>query len=104
MQAARSYTRAMDDELRARAAGAGWRKLVVDGIVATPVSLKRGPAVKLVDGARTETVDREDWAARLDALLADAQRAHLLAPEGDVHARRTKRGKWLVSVSRPSST
>jgi SAM-dependent methyltransferase len=92
------------DELRERAAGEGWRKLVVDRVVATPVALRRGPAVKLVEGARTETVDRADWPGRLDALLADAQRAHLLAPDGDLHARRTKRGKWLVSLGRPSST
>jgi SAM-dependent methyltransferase len=92
------------EELRARAAGDGWRKLVVDGITATPVSLKRGPAVKVVDGAHTETVDRDEWPARLDALLADGVRAHLLSPDGDVHARRTKKGKWLVSIGRASST
>jgi SAM-dependent methyltransferase len=92
------------EELRARAAGDGWRKLVVDGITATPVTLKRGPSVKVVHGAHTETVDRDDWPARLDALLANGVRAHLLSPEGDVHARRTKKGKWLVSIGRASST
>jgi hypothetical protein len=92
------------EELRAGAAGGGWRKLVVDGVVATPVSLKRGEAVKLVDGALTETVDRADWPERLDGLLAQARHAHLLAPDGDVHARRTKKGRWLVSRGRPSST
>ena len=92
------------EELRARAAGDGWRKLVVDGVTATPVSLKRGQAVKLVDGARTETVDRAEWPERLDGLLAEARSAHLLSPDGDVHARRTKRGRWLVSLGRPSST
>jgi SAM-dependent methyltransferase len=28
----------------------------------------------------------------------------LLAPDGDVHARRTKKGRWLVSRGKPSST
>ena len=92
------------EELRARATGDGWRKLVVDGVTVTPVSLKRGQAVKLVDGPRTETIDRADWPERLDDLLAEAHSAHLLSPDGDVHARRTKRGRWLVSLGRPSST
>jgi SAM-dependent methyltransferase len=91
------------EQLRSRALAEGWRKLVVDGIAATPVSLKRGPAVKLVDGPRTETVPREEWAPRLDALLDGAHNVHLLAPDGDVHARRTKKGKWLVSKGKPSS-
>ncbi|HST13296.1 MAG TPA: SAM-dependent methyltransferase [Gaiellaceae bacterium] len=91
------------EELRARALADGWRKLVVDGLTATPVDLARGPALKLVDGAHTETVDRSSWPERLDALLADARNVHLLAPDGDLHARRTKKGRWLVSSGRPSS-
>jgi SAM-dependent methyltransferase len=92
------------EELRARAVGDGWRKLVADGVTATPVTLRRGDAVKVVDGPRTESVPREDWPARLDALLADARHVHLLAPDGDLHARRTKKGRWLVSRGKPSST
>jgi len=91
------------EELRERALSDGWRKLVVDGVTATPVDLARGPAVKVVDGPRTETVELSAWAERLDALLADARNVHLLAPDGDVHARRTKKGRWLVSRGRPSS-
>jgi SAM-dependent methyltransferase len=91
------------EQLRSRALGEGWRKLVADGIAATPVTLKRGPAVKVVDGPRTETVPREDWPARLDALLENARNVHLLAPDGDLHARRAKRGNWLVSHGKPSS-
>jgi SAM-dependent methyltransferase len=91
------------ESLRERALGDGWRKLVVDGVTATPVELRRGPAVKVVDGARTETVERADWPGRLDTLLDDARNAHLLSPDGDVHARRTKKGKWLVSEGKPSS-
>jgi SAM-dependent methyltransferase len=91
------------DELRERALAAGWRKLVADGISVTPVTLRRGEALKVVDGAHTETVARDDWPARLDVLLADARNVHLLAPDGDFHARRTKKGKWLVSRSRASS-
>jgi len=92
------------EQLRERAVGVGWRKIVVDGVTATPVELRRGAAVKIVDGPRTETVPLEAWPERLDALLDDARNAHLLGPDGDVHARRTKKGKWLVSAGRPSSS
>jgi SAM-dependent methyltransferase len=92
------------EELRARAAGEGWRKVVADGVTAEPVALRRGPAVKIVDGPRTETVPRAEWPGRLDALLAEARNVHLLSPDGDLHARRTKKGRWLVSRGRPSST
>src|SRR5437868_6920728 len=91
------------EELRERALAGGWRKLVVDGVTATPVELARGPALKVVDGAHTETVDRDAWPDRLDALLAAARNVHLLAPDGDLHARRTKNGRWLSSRGRPSS-
>ncbi len=67
------------------------------------MTVARGDAVKVVDGARTETVPLEEWPTRLDALLAGATNVHLLAPDGDVHARRGKRGTWLVSRGRPSS-
>jgi SAM-dependent methyltransferase len=92
------------EQLRSRALGEGWRKLVADGISATPVTLKRGPAVKVVDGPQTETVPREEWPARLDTLLEGARNVHLLAPDGDLHARRTKKGNWLVSQGKPSSS
>jgi SAM-dependent methyltransferase len=91
------------NELRELALGRDWRKLVADGVAASPVELRRGPAVKVVDGPRTETVPIERWPERLDALLQDAHDVHLHAPEGDVHARRTKRGRWLVSRGRPSA-
>ncbi len=91
------------EQLRERALGEGWRKLVVDGVAATPVEVRRGAAVKLVDGPRTETVPRSHWPGRLDELLADAHNVHLLAPDGDLHARRTKKGAWLVSAGKASS-
>jgi SAM-dependent methyltransferase len=91
------------EQLRSRALGEGWRKLVVDGVTITPVLLKRGAVVKVVDGPRTETVPREEWPVRLDALLESARNVHLLAPDGDLHARRTKKGNWLVSHGKASS-
>jgi SAM-dependent methyltransferase len=48
-------------------------------------------------------VPLDRWPARLDALLEDARDVHLHTPGGDVHARRTKRGRWLVSRGRPSA-
>ena len=92
------------EQLRELALSDGWRKLVVDGVTATPVSLRRGPAVKVVDGARTETVPREEWPARLDALLDPARNVHLLAPDGDLHARRTKKGLGSSRAASPRRT
>jgi len=92
------------NELREVAVGRDWRKLVADGVAATPVELRRGPAVKVVDGVRTETVPHASWPARLDQLLETARNVHLHAPAGDLHARRTRRGRWLVSRGKPSST
>jgi SAM-dependent methyltransferase len=92
------------DEIRELAGNAdGWRKLVVDGLAASPVDLSRGRAVKLVDGERTEIVDAAAWPARLDALLEDATHVHLHGDERDLHARRTKKGRWLTSSGRPSA-
>src|SRR5690348_3738095 len=91
------------NELRELALGREWRKLVADGVAASPVELRRGPAVKIVDGVRTETVPVQGWPDRLDALLEGARNVHLHAPGGDIHARRTKRGRWLVTHARPSS-
>jgi len=50
-------------------------------VTATPVTLRRGDAVKIVDGPRTETVPLADWPTRLDGLLDGATNVHLLAPE-----------------------
>ncbi len=91
------------NELRELALGRDWRKLVADGVAASPVDLRRGPAVKVVDGVRTETVPLDRWPSRLDELLEHARDVHLHAAAGDVHARRTKRGRWLVSRGRPSA-
>jgi len=91
------------NELRERALAEGWRKLVADGVTATPIALRRGAAVKVVDGPRTETVDRDRWPQRFDELVESARHVHLLAPDGDMHARRTKKGTWLVSRGKPSS-
>jgi SAM-dependent methyltransferase len=92
------------EQLRERALGDGWRKLVADGVTATPVEVRHGAAVKVVDGPRTETVPREQWPACLDELLESARNVHLLTPDGDVHARRTKKGTWLVSTGKASSS
>ena len=80
----------------------GWSRLV-----GTPVALRDGVGVKLVAtvGTReeTETVRAADWDARRATLLAEAfDQAHVLSPAGDVHARRTKKGRMLVSRGRPS--
>ena len=91
------------EQLHERALGDGWRKLVVDGVAVTPVEVRRGAAVKIVDGPRTETVPREEWPARLDRLLEGARNVHLHTPDGDLHARRTKKGAWLVSSGKASS-
>jgi SAM-dependent methyltransferase len=80
----------------------GWSR-----VVGTPVSLREGVGVKLVAtvGTRheTETVRPAEWAERREALLAEPfDAAHVQSPAGDVHARRTKKGRLLVSQGKPS--
>ncbi len=99
-----SYTEVLMNELRELALGRDWRKLVADGVAASPVELRRGPAVKVVDGVRTETVP-QSTAGRRASTSCSSMRATFTCtrPTGDVHARRTKRGRWLVSRGRPSA-
>lgn len=89
--------------LRSRPNGGGWSKAT-----ASPVILRDGPAVKLVltIGRReeTETIPPGRWPARLEALTAEPiERAHVQADDADWHARRTKKGRWLVTRGKPSS-
>ena len=66
------------EELRREAGRLGaWRKLVVGTVTATPVELKRGPAVKLVDGARTETVEASDAPGHAASLMIHGGFRHL---------------------------
>jgi SAM-dependent methyltransferase len=85
-----------------RADDTGWSRLV-----GTPVTLRDGVGVKLVAtvGTReeTETVRADDWDARRAALLDEPfDQAHVQAPDGDVHVRRTRKGRLLVARGRPS--
>ena len=77
-------------------------------VSASPVDLSGGPAVKVVKsiGRREEarTVPLERWPAELEALVqAGPERVHVTGTERDWHARRTKRGRWLVSSGKPSA-
>ena len=81
---------------------AGWHKLV-----AQPIAINSGTAVKLVfsiNGAHTtRTVGAAEWDAELDALLdQDPHRVDLAGREGDYHARLSKSGRWMVSRGKPS--
>jgi SAM-dependent methyltransferase len=81
---------------------AGWHKLV-----AQPIALASGTAVKLVfscDGAHTtRTVPASDWDGELDALLEqDPHRIDLAGRDNDYHARLSKSGRWMVSRGKPS--
>ena len=76
-------------------------------LVASPVGLKRGAAVKLVEnvGKRQETrnVMLADWPGELRGLLDEPLLGiDVVGANGDWHARQTKRGRWLVSRGRPS--
>jgi SAM-dependent methyltransferase len=76
-------------------------------LVASPVALKRGPAVKLVAnvGPRQETrnVMLADWPAELRGLLDEPLVGiDVVGREADWHARLTKRGRWLVTRAKPS--
>jgi SAM-dependent methyltransferase len=77
-------------------------------LVASPVGLRRGPAVKLVEtvGRREETrnVPLADWPGELRSLLDEPLLGiDVVGSAGDWHARRTKKGRWLVSRGKPSS-
>ena len=81
---------------------AGWQKLV-----AQPISVTSGTAVKLVfviDGVHTtRTVPAAEWDAELDALLdQDPHRVDIAGRDRDYHARLSKNGRWMVSQGRPS--
>ena len=101
------------------AADGSWRKCIVtpsrqaakyvpwDRLVAQPIRLSRGPAVKVVtrEGAResTATITPEQWPGRLEeALEAGPCNLDVLTSEYDWHARRTRDGRWLVTRARPS--
>lgn len=76
-------------------------------LVASPVALKRGPSVKLVEnvGKRQETrnVALADWPGELRGLLDEPLLGiDVVGINGDWHARQTKRGRWLVTRGRPS--
>ena len=77
-------------------------------LTASPVGLKRGPAVKLVEavGKREETrnVALADWPLELRDLLDEPLLGiDVVGVNGDWHARQTKKGRWLVSRGKPSS-
>jgi SAM-dependent methyltransferase len=77
-------------------------------LVASPVALKRGPAVKLIEtiGRREETrnVPLADWPGELRSLLDQPlEGIDVVGATGDWHARRTKKGRWLVTRGKPSS-
>jgi SAM-dependent methyltransferase len=76
-------------------------------LTASPVGLKRGPAVKLVEtvGKREETrnVALADWPGELRGLLDEPLLGiDVVGAGGDWHARRTKKGRWLVTRGKPS--
>ncbi len=76
-----------------------WEKLV-----ATPMQLSRGAAIKLVatagPGETTRTVLNEHWEPALQEIFAAGPRnIHVATADGEWHARRGKR-RWLVSLGR----
>jgi SAM-dependent methyltransferase len=76
-------------------------------LTASPVGLKRGPAVKLIEsvGKREETrnVALGDWPSELRGLLDEPLLGiDVVGINGDWHARQTKKGRWLVSRGKPS--
>ena len=76
-------------------------------LTASPVGLKRGPVVKLVEtvGKREETrnVALANWPGELRGLLDEPLLGiDVVGVGGDWHARRTKKGRWLVTRGKPS--
>lgn len=78
-----------------------------DRTTASPVAVRGRTAVKLVTrngkAESTRTVELGEWPSRLAELTGTgAMNLDVLAPEFEWHARRTRRGRWLVSKGRPS--
>jgi SAM-dependent methyltransferase len=76
-------------------------------LVASPVALKRGPAVKLVEtvGKRqvTRSIQLDDWPIELRRLLDEPLVGiDVVGRLADWHARQTKKGRWLVNRTKPS--
>ncbi|GMV85715.1 MAG: hypothetical protein AMXMBFR80_15700 [Dehalococcoidia bacterium] len=104
------------DLLTGGASSGGWLRCTItpargsapwDRLVAQPVRLGRGPAIKLVTRSAkketTATVPIADWPERLAQLIGTgAVNLTVAAPGFEWHARRTRGGKWLVSRGRPS--
>lgn len=85
-----------------RSDDASWEKVTVE-----PVSLAGGRSAKVVTTAHgrvtTATVGAGQWQPRInDLLLGDPTHINVLSPDGDWHARLTKRERWLVSRGKPS--
>lgn len=101
------YDELADPELIETWSKAVFRRPERGKLVASPVGLKRGPSVKLVEtvGRREETrnVPLADWPIELRALL-DEELAGIdvVGVTGDWHARRTKKDRWLVTRGKPS--
>ena len=80
----------------------GW-----DRIVAEPISVTKGPSVKVVTTTAstqtTKTVSVSGWNAALQEIVSAAPKnIHVTTPQGEWHARRGKR-RWLVSLGRPAN-
>jgi SAM-dependent methyltransferase len=100
------------EALYSQLAGDEWSKCVfqrpeLGRLVASPVALKRGPAVQLVEtvGRRevTRNVPWSEWPDELRKLLdGPLDRVDVVGRDADWHARRSKKGRWLVSRGKPS--
>jgi SAM-dependent methyltransferase len=101
------YEELADPELIESWTKAVFRRPESGRLVASPVGLKRGAAVKLVEtvGRREETrnVALPDWPLELRALLDEPlDGIDVVGLNGDWHARTTKKGRWLVTRGKPS--
>ena len=101
------YEELVDPELIESWSKAVFRRPERGRLVASPVALKRGASVKLVEtvGRREETrnVPLADWPVELRTLLDEPLLSiDVVARHADWHARQTKKGRWLVSRAKPS--
>ena len=101
------YEELADPELLETWTKAVFRRPERGRLAASPAALKRGPSVKLVEtvGRREETrnVPLADWPVELRTLLDEELLGiDVVGANGDWHARRTKKGRWLVTRGKPS--
>ncbi len=108
-------TQALDALLEVARISERWHRCVFSGgagpatkVRARTVQIGQEPRVQLTHFSgpqtRDENIPLNEWPQTLERLVdGPHDRIHLSAPDADWHARRTRKGRWLVSRGKPSA-